>query len=163
MGNLISQSTPYIVGELPALFSILEEQLEKGEIDSVLVLCDQILANESNKRIKGIAYFYKGQAEAYLNRYPLIETYYLNASEIFQAINDKKGMAMVYCKQADFYFYQRNFSTADSLFDLSISYAEKLNLHQVLADAYQKKATIYNYIEDPESAIILLKKVKMPL
>ena len=66
--NLHSQSAPYIIGEIPSIFSTLENQLEQDEIDSVLILCDKILKKESDARIKGIAYFYKGQAATMLDR-----------------------------------------------------------------------------------------------
>ena len=157
IGNVQSQSTAYIIGEFPSIFSNLENQMEQGDIDSAIVLCDQILAKESDDKIQGIAYFYKGQVEALLNRNSQFEGYYLDAIDIFKISNFEKGLAMVYCKEADFYFFQRFFSTADSLFDISISYAEKLNLYQILADAYQKKATISDYNQESGPAIDFLK------
>lgn len=157
IGILQSQSTPYIIGEFPSTFSNLENQIELGDIDSTMILCDQILAEKPEGNIQGIAYFYKGQLEALENRNPLFEAYYLDAIDIFKATNFEKGLAMVYCKEADFHFFERNLLIADSLFDLSIGYAEKLNLYQVLTDAYQKKATISDYNEEPHLGIDLLK------
>ncbi len=69
--QLHGQTAPYILGEQPTIFSTIEHHLSQGEIDSALILTDNILQNESDERILGIAYFYKGQIEILMGQYDI--------------------------------------------------------------------------------------------
>jgi two-component system NarL family sensor kinase len=156
-GYLHGQSSIYIIGEFPSVFSAVENQVKDGEIDSVLVICDQILNGNDDENIRGIAVFYKGQAEELKQQNLQFEIYYQDAINIFKATNFEKGLAMAYCKLADFYFFQNDLSNANTHYNLSINYAKKLALHQVIIDAYEKKAAISTFKQDPESSIEFLK------
>ncbi len=155
--NLHSQTAPYILGEYPLVFSTIESHFLEDEIDSVLILSDNILHNESDDRILGIAHFYKGQAAILMDRYNIAEYSFETALEIFKSTKYEKGLAMLYCKNADLYYFQRAMEEADALYDLSIGYSEKLNLYEPLIDAYEKKAIIYTSYQEPEVAIDFLK------
>jgi signal transduction histidine kinase len=155
--NLSSQSMPYVIDEFPSVFSRLENQLEQEEFDSALTLCTFILNKESDPKIKGIAYFYKGQIVALMNNYSLANTSFQNALEIFERIDFEKGLAMVYCKKGDVYYNQRILLKADTFYNQSIRYAKKLNLYEILIDAFQNKSAIYNNYQDHEAAINALK------
>jgi signal transduction histidine kinase len=157
VGNLHGQFTPYIIGEFPSVFSEIETQFEQEEIDSVLTLCTYILNEKQDAKIKGIAYFYKGQAQSMDFSHEFAVASFLNAEQIFKKINFGKGLAMVYCKTADLLFFQKIYSRADTFYNRSIDYAEKERLFDVLADVYEKKANIYTNFVEPEVSINLLK------
>ncbi len=156
-GSLHSQDLPYIIGAHPAVFSKLEDLLEREETDSVLVLCNQILQQELGDQVSGIAYFYKGQAETLVNNNTLFVREYEKALEIFKTLNFTKGLSMVYGKQAELYYFQNAYAEADSLFKLSIAYAEEVAQYEVLINALQKEAAIYTYYQQPQSVINFLK------
>ena len=78
-GYLHGQSSIYIIGEFPSVFSAVENQVKDGEIDSVLVICDQILNGNDDENIRGIAVFYKGQAEELKQQNLQFEIYYQDA------------------------------------------------------------------------------------
>ncbi len=151
--QLHSQTAPYILGEQPTIFSTIEHHLSQGEIDSALILTDNILQNESDERILGIAYFYKGQIEILMGQYDIAEYSFETAVRIFKSANFEKGLAMLYCKNADLKYFQGAIEEADDLYNLSIDYSEKLNLYEPLIDAYKKKAIIYTSNQEPEVAI----------
>ena len=156
-GHLHSQSSTYIIGEFPSVFTEVENQFNNGEIDSAFILCNRILRNDVDEDIKGVAIFYKGQAEELLQKNPQFEIYYQDAINIFETTKFEKGLAMAYCKLADFYFFQNDFLNANAHYNLSISYANKLNLHQIIIDGYEKKAAISSFNQEPESSIDFLK------
>lgn len=151
--QLHSQTAPYILGEQPTIFSTIEYHLSQEEIDTALILTDNILQNESDERILGIAYFYKGQIEILMGQYDNAEYSFENAGKIFNSDNFEKGLAMLYCKSADLKYFQGAIEEADDLYNLSIDYSEKLNLYGPLIDAYKKKAIIYTSYLEPEVAI----------
>ena len=157
-GRLFTQSTPYLIEEFPSVFSEIENYLQQEELDSVIIFCTKIIEKEQNPKIKGIAYFYQGEAAALMNNFQYAAASFFEAIEHFRAIGFKKGLAMAYCKQGDLYFFQRELFKADSLYDQSIELSEKLGLNEVLADIYQNKAMIYTDSQDTGSAMRFSKK-----
>jgi two-component system NarL family sensor kinase len=155
--KLYSQTTPYIIGEFPTILSELENQLEQEEIDSVLILCASIIEKEPNVKVKGITYFYKGQAETFMNQLGHANLSYEYALELFSSIDFERGIAMIYCKMGDLRYQEKNYPAADTLYDRSISFGEKQEMQRELVDAYQKKAAIYARYQDTEAAVFFLK------
>lgn len=151
--QLHSQTTPYILGEQPMHFSTIENYLSQDEMDSALILIDNILQNESDEGILGIAHFYKGQIEIIKGQYEIAEYSLETAVRIFKSANFEKGLAVLYCKNADLKYFQGAIEEADDLYNLSIDYSEKLDLYEPLIDAYKKKAIIYTSYQKPEVAI----------
>ena len=147
------QTAPYILGEQPANFSAIEDYLSQDEIESASLLVDNILQNESDDEVLGIAHFYKGQIELFKAEYDSAEYSLESAARIFRSINFEKGLAMLYCKKADLMYVQGAIEEADDLYNLAIDYSEKLNLLEPLIDAYKQKAIIYTAYQEPEVAI----------
>lgn len=158
VAKLFGQTTPYLLGEMPAVFQKIENKLLEEDLDTVFQLCSRLVEGEQNPLIKGIAYFYQGEAAALMNDFQSAAESFDNAIKIFKATDFKKGLAMAYCKNGDLYFYQSELFKADSMYDQSITLAEKVGLNEVLADAYQNKAMIYTDFQDAESAMDNSKK-----
>ena len=158
VGKLFSQATPYLVKEFPSVFSEVEDKLQQEKFDAVLRLCSGILEKEDNPKIKGIAYFYQGEAAALMDNFQFADLYLSEAVKSFETAAFKKGLAMAYCKQGDLFYYQRRFSKADSLYNKSIGVSRGLELNGVLADIYQNKAVIYADSLGFESSVNVLKK-----
>lgn len=157
-GKLFAQATPYLIDEFPSVFTAIEKNLRHEEFDTVINSCAIILEKEQNPKIKGIAYFYQGEAATLMNDFQFAEICFFEAIKFFEANDFKKGLAMAYCKQGDLYFYQRDFTIADSLYDQSIKLSKQLKYNEVLADIYQNKAIIYANSQDIEFPIVFLKK-----
>lgn len=152
-----SQSTSYTLGDFPSIFSEIEKLVELEETESILTSCDKILADEHNSKIKGIAYFYKGQAEALSGNHEFATRSFNSAIKAFQAKNYEKGIAFTRCKQAELSFSQNDFSTADKYYDLSIDLAQELELFGLLTDMYEKKSIIYTNPNESTLSIGFLK------
>jgi two-component system NarL family sensor kinase len=156
--KLNAQNTSYILEEDANTFSTIEEQLEEENMDSVIILCDHILNQTTDLKTKGIAYFYLGQAEMVLDENGIASSIFMKCIDLFKKVDFEKGLAMGYRKNADVYFFQNDFQMADSLYDLSIGHARPLKLNAVLADAFQKKASIYTQQQNSEEEFKMLKE-----
>lgn len=151
------QFTPYFLEDYPAVFSSIDRLFEQEEIDSVIVLSDRILNDDSNNRIKGIASFYKGLASEAFGQNEAALFSFEKTETLFKTDDYEKGLALIYMKLGDLRLGQSNKEGAASLYDRSIQYAKELKLYNVLVDAYQKKATIYTSDQISDTAIALLK------
>ncbi len=158
IAKVFAQAAPYIIEKYPAIFSEIEKHLQNEELDSVFNSCTLIIQKEYKLEIKGIAYFYQGEAASLLNDFQYAQASFFDAIEIFKSTNFKKGLALAYCKQGDVFFYQRDFLKADSLYNQSLELSEKFGLNKVLADIYQNKSMIYTDLQDHMQAMRFLKK-----
>ena len=158
MPKLRAQNTSYILEEDANTFSVIEEQLQEENMDSVIILCDNVLNQTTDLKTKGIANFYLGQAEMVLDENGIASSTFMECIDLFKKVDFEKGLAMGYGKNAEVYFFQNDFQTADSLYDLSIRHARPLKLNAVLADAFQKKASIYTQQQNSEEAFKMLKE-----
>ncbi|MFT5261567.1 MAG: hypothetical protein ACI8YQ_000291 [Polaribacter sp.] len=64
-------------------------------------LCASIIEKEPNVKVKGITYFYKGQAETFMNQPGHANLSYEYVLELFSSIDFEKGIAMIYCKMGE--------------------------------------------------------------
>ncbi|TNE49571.1 MAG: tetratricopeptide repeat protein [Bacteroidetes bacterium] len=152
------QSPPYIVGEYPALFKKIEQQLISEDITTLKEDCTTILANQKEARKRGIASFYLGQVAVLDNNFPVAEASYQEADMHFQAAAYEKGLGLLFCKWGELQFLQGDFIQAGESIRRAIGYANKLGMHQVLVDACQIQANVYTVLQQPDSSFSALKQ-----
>ena len=151
------QDANYLLKDHPELSNI-ENHLISDELDSVFILSDLLLDKNISDEINGGTHYYRGLAEEAMRQYGLIDRSMDLAIDLFNNSGYFKGLAMAYAKKGDALSYNGDYDQAQSYYDLSIEYALELNLQNVLADVYQKKASNADALQSPRSGIQYLEK-----
>ena len=142
--TIVGQETLYQLGADQMLTKDFELLVEEGVMDSLLVLCESIINNESKPIQKATAFYYKARVEEDYSQFDLAVLSYKDAEAMFKKHNHYKGLSKVYLKHAELNERLGKYQKADSLLVQSIKFARLNDLQEILVSAHQERALILN-------------------
>lgn len=136
----------------------LDNLLLEGYTDSVHQICTELLKNEEQPKVRGLAHFYTAEAYFLENQNESAHLEFHRALDQFKQIEFKEGIGICLNKIGGITFYQNQLDSAEWYYSKAIEAAEGWGMDEILYDALQKKAIFYSSIQEHGKSMLCLKR-----